>query len=104
MVTEEVVRKIMESNDEELTTKIAAEEDAEIGELDEDIARAATSWSVAFPGRKEVSREVAKQASKIMSLARAQDIRPSSVRGAVDDYEAFFVAVDGVRLKVEEVA
>lgn len=103
MVTEEVVRKIMESNDEELAAKIAAQEDAEIGELDEDIARAATSWSTAFPGRKEVSCKVARQARKIMALARAQDIRPSSVRGAVEDYEAFFVAIDGIRL-VEEVA
>jgi len=93
----------MESNDEEIAAGIAAEEDAEIGELDEDIARAATSWSAAFPGKKEVSRDVARQARKIMALARAQDIRPGAVRGAVDDYEAFFVAVDGLRLKVEEV-
>lgn len=99
MVSEEMVRKIMESNDEELATKIAAEDDAEIGELDEDISRAATSWSPAFPGKKEVSREVAKQARMIMSLARAQTIRPSAVKGAIDDYESFFVAVDGLRLK-----
>ena len=101
MVTEEVVRKIMESNDEELAAKIAAQEDAEVGELDEDIARAATSWSTAFPGRKEVSCVVARQARKIMALARTQDIRPSSVRGAVEDYEAFFVAIDGVRVRLQ---
>lgn len=108
MVTEECVRKIMESNDEELAAKIAAQEDAEIGELDEDIAGAATSWSPAFPGKKEVSREVAKQARAIMQIARAQNIRPSSVRaetlGIVADYEKFFVTIDGLRLKVEEVA
>ena len=99
MVTEEVVRKIMESNDDEIAAKIAVKEDMEIGELDEDIARAATSWSPAFPGKKEVPREVAKQARKIMSLARAQNIRPSAVKGAIDDYEKFFVAIDGLRLR-----
>lgn len=104
MVTEEVIRKIMESNDDELTTKIAAEEDALVGELDEDIARAATSWSPAFPCRKQVSREVSKQARKIMGLARAQNIRPSSVKGAIEDYEKFFVAVDGLRLLVSRLS
>lgn len=103
MVTEEVVRKIMESNDEEIAAKIAAREDAEIGELDEDIARAATSWNPAFPGKKEVSREVAKQARAIMQVARVQNARPSSIRaetlGIVPDYEDFFVAVDGLRLR-----
>lgn len=103
MVSEEVVRKIMESNDEELAAKIAEQEDMEIGELDEDIARAAMSWNPAFPGKKEVSREVAKSARAIMQVARAQNIRPSSVRaetlGIVADYEKFFVAVDGLRLR-----
>ena len=103
MVTEEIVKKIMESNDEDLRARIAAREDAEICELDADIARAATSWSPAFPGRKEVAREVAKQARSIMQVARAQDIRPSSIRaetlGIVADYEKFFVAVDGLRLR-----
>jgi len=99
MVSEEVVREIMESNDEEVAAKIAAEEDMLIGELDEDIARAAMSWSPAFPGRKEVSRDTAKQARKIMHLARVQDIRPSAVKGAIEDYEKFFVAVDGLRLR-----
>ena len=103
MVTEAVVKRIMESNDESLRARIAASEDALVGELDADIARAATSWSPAFPGRKEVAREVAKQARSIMLVARAQDIRPSSIRaetlGIVADYEKFFVAVDGLRLK-----
>ncbi|MCK9569645.1 hypothetical protein M0R72_11950 [Candidatus Pacearchaeota archaeon] len=103
MVTEEVVRKIMESNDEEIAAKIAEREDMEIGELDEDIARAATSWSPAFPGKKEVSREAAKSARAIMQVARAQNVRPSSIRaetiGIVADYEKFFVAVDGLRLR-----
>ena len=93
----------MESNDEELTAKIAAREDAEIGELDEDIARAATSWSLAFPGRKEVAREIAKQARAIMKVARAQDARPSNIRaetlGITESYEEFFMAIDGLRLR-----
>ena len=103
MVTEEIVSKIMSQNDDELRAKIAAEGDANIGELDADIARAATSWSPAFPGRNEVAREIAKQARSIMQVARAQDARPSSIRaetlGIVADYEKFFVAVDGLRLR-----
>lgn len=100
MVSEEVVKKLMESNDEELEAVISAEEDALIGELDEDISRAATSWNPAYPGRKEVSHEVAKQARKIMHLARVQCIRPSAVKGAIEDYERFFLAVDGLRLSL----
>lgn len=97
MVSEDVVKRIVESDDNDLEAKIAAEEDALLGELDEDIARAATSWSPAFPGRKEVPREIAKQARKIMLLARARNVRPSEIKGAIDDYESFFLEVDGLR-------
>jgi translation elongation factor EF-Ts len=102
MATDEIVGKIMESNEDEIAAKIAVKEDALIGELDEDIARAATSWSPAFPGKKEVSREVAKSARAIMQMARTQNVRPSSIRaetlGIVANYENFFVAIDGLRL------
>ena len=42
----------------------------------ESIARAATSWNPAFPGRKEVSRKEAKQARAAMRLAHDLDIEP----------------------------
>lgn len=74
-----------------------AEFEAEIAELDEKIARAATSWSPAFPGRKEVSRVIAKDARKAMSYSRKADVRPSEVnfsKAGIRDGEAFFVAVD----------
>jgi len=45
-------------------------------EENESIARAATSWSPAFPGRREVSRKEAKQARAAMQLARHLDIEP----------------------------
>jgi translation elongation factor EF-Ts len=102
MATNEIVGKIMESNEDEITARIAMKEDALIGELDADIARAATSWSPTFPDKKEVSREVAKSARAIMQVARNQNVRPSSIRaetlGIVADYEKFFVAIDGLRL------
>jgi len=46
-------------------------------EENESIARAATSWSPAFPGRREVSRKEAKEARAAMQLARHLDIEPS---------------------------
>ena len=45
-------------------------------EENESIARAATSWSPAFPGRREVSRKEAKQARAAMQLTRHLDIEP----------------------------
>ena len=45
-------------------------------EENESIARAATSWNPAFPGRKEVSRKEARQARAAMQLARHLDIEP----------------------------
>ena len=45
-------------------------------EENESIARAATSWNPAFPGRREVSRKEAKQARAAMQLARRLDIEP----------------------------
>ena len=45
-------------------------------EENESIARAATSWSPAFPGRREVSRKEAKEARAAMQLARHLDIEP----------------------------
>lgn len=91
----------MSQNEDEHRAKLAEIDDMEIGELDEDIARAATSWGPAFPEKKEVPREVAKQARTIMHMARLKDIRPSSVMaetlGIVPDYEKFFMAIDGLR-------
>jgi hypothetical protein len=46
-------------------------------EDNESIARAATSWNPAFPGRKEVSRKEARQARAAMQLAHDLDIEPS---------------------------
>lgn len=87
---------------EEIEAEIAAEEDAELGELDAKIARAATSWSPAFPGRKEVPRRVARQARAIMNYARRENIRPSKVRfskiGIEADGEEFYIAVEGLSL------
>ena len=45
-------------------------------EENESIARAATSWNPAFPGRREVSRKEAKHARAAMQLARRLDIEP----------------------------
>jgi hypothetical protein len=46
-------------------------------EDNDSIARAATSWNPAFPGRKEVSRKEARQARAAMQLAHDLDIEPS---------------------------
>jgi hypothetical protein len=87
---------------EEIEAEIAAERDAELGELDAKIARAATSWSPAFPGRREVSRMVANQARAIMNYARRENARPSDVHfikaGIEADGEEFYVAVEGLSL------
>jgi hypothetical protein len=45
-------------------------------EENDSIARAATSWNPAFPGRKEVSRKEARQARAAMQLAHDMDIEP----------------------------
>lgn len=87
---------------EEIDAEIAAERDAELGELDAKIARAATSWSSAYPGRKEVSRRVAKQARAIMNYARRENVRPSEVhfiKAGIDaDGEEFYMSVEGLSL------
>jgi len=95
MATNDVIRKLLEADED---ARIEAKEDALVGELDEDISRAATSHSPAFPGRKEVSRMVAKRARAIMQGARAENKRPSEVRGVVEDYESFFMAIDSLRI------
>ena len=46
-------------------------------EENDSIARAATSWNPAFPGRREVSRKEARQARAAMQLAHHLDIEPS---------------------------
>jgi hypothetical protein len=46
-------------------------------EDNDSIARAATSWNPAFPGRKEVSRKEARQARAAVQLAHDLDIEPS---------------------------
>jgi len=45
-------------------------------EVNESIARAATSWNPAFPGRREVSRKEARQARAAMTQVRQLDIEP----------------------------
>lgn len=91
---------------EEIDAEIAAERDAELGELDAKIARAATSWSSAYPGRKEVSRRVAKQARAIMNYARRENVRPSGINfvkaGIEADGEEFYVVVEGLSLAAED--
>jgi len=81
--------------------KYDVEFEAEIAELDEKIARAATSWSHAFPGRKEVPRTVARDARKAMRYARKMDVRPSEIKfsgAGIEDGVAFFVAVDEMKI------
>ncbi|MCK9597552.1 MAG: hypothetical protein M0R06_00850 [Sphaerochaeta sp.] len=60
-------------------------------ELNEEIARAATSWNRAFPMRKEVNREVAVVCRTAMSLARKNGAEPKDcieeairIRGTID--------------------
>lgn len=87
---------------EDIETEITAERDKELGELDAKIARAATSWTPAYPDRKEVSRVVAKEARAIMNYARRENVRPSEVRfskvGIDADGEEFYLAVESLSL------
>ena len=53
----------------------------------ESIDRAATSWSPAFPGRREVSRKEARQARAAMRLAHHLDIEPCEALGRLQKEE-----------------
>jgi hypothetical protein len=72
--------------------------------IDERITRAATSWTAAFPDRKEVSRRVAKQARAMMNAARRENIRPSEVRfcdAGIDDGVEFLVGLSCPAWRIE---
>ena len=88
-------------NDEALAAALATENATEMDLLNARIARAATSWSAAFPGRKEVSRQVAKQARSITNSARRAGLEPAKVsygRAGISEPEQFFCAIDALKL------